>query len=99
MEEKAAAAHGPQDTHRVHAAFPSTQAPGSAVQYDPRQLQDAIQAVFDRWDVDRSGMLTLDEFKSGLAKESVSPVYRDDPHVRLISAAVAREVTQRPWMG
>ena len=44
-------------------------------------------------------MLTLDEFKSGLAKESVSPVYRDDPHVRLISAAVAREVTQRPWMG
>ena len=59
----------------------------------------AIQAVFNRWDVDRSGLLSLDEFRSGLAREAASPVHRDEPHVKLISAAVAREATQRPWMG
>ena len=53
------------------------------------ELQDAIQKVFDRWDVDRSGMLSLDEFRNGITSEANSPDFRDDPTVRVVLAAAA----------
>ena len=53
------------------------------------ELLDAIQAVFNRWDVDRSGLLSLDEFREGVGREAASPQFRDDPTVRLVASAVA----------
>ena len=85
----AAAAHGSQDTPRVHVGFgavpslrsgrsvrrapapprppapPAPPAPGPLVE----DLRDAIQTVFDRWDVDRSGHLSLAEFRQGIEEE------------------------------
>ena len=91
-DAEAAAAYGTQDTPRVHTHFALAQhAPRNRGTPDPRELQRAIQAIFDRWDVDRSGQLSLDEFRNGLTREASSSVYRDDPNLRLISAAVARE--------
>ena len=52
------------------------------------ELQSAIQAVFDRWDVDRSGLLSLSEFAEGISREARSPEYRDDPSVRLVASAI-----------
>ena len=52
------------------------------------ELVNAIQAVFDRWDVDRSGLLSLDEFRRGIQEEARSPEFRNDPTVRLVVSAV-----------
>ena len=78
-------------THFALAQHAPQHAPRNRGTPDPRELQRAIQAIFDRWDVDRSGQLTLDEFRNGLTREGSSPAYHDDPNLRLISAAVARE--------
>ena len=53
-----------------------------------KELVNAIQAVFDRWDVDRSGLLSLDEFRRGIQEEARSPEFRNDPTVRLVVSAV-----------
>ena len=60
---------------------------------DAEELLDAIQSVFDRWDVDRSGMLSLEEFRNGIATEARSPLYKDDPTVRLVTSAVQASTT------
>ena len=62
--------------------------PNEQPAYTERQLVDAIQRVFDRWDVDRSGMLSLEEFRNGITTEARSPIYKDDPTVRLVTSAV-----------
>ena len=62
--------------------------PAPRARPDPEQLLDAIQSVFDRWDVDRSGMLSLEEFRNGITTEARSPIYKDDPTVRLVTSAV-----------
>lgn len=59
------------------------------------ELQDAIQAVFARWDVDSSGLLSLDEFRSGIVTEVRSPEFHDDPTVRLVYTAAVRAGAQR----
>ena len=62
---------------------------------DLTALQGAIEAIFERWDVDQSGRLSLEEFRNGLYREASSPQFRNDPSVRLISSAVAREAEER----
>ena len=57
---------------------------------DARDLQYAIQSIFDRWDVDRSGQLSREEFYNGIAREATSPEHKDDPAVRVIAAAITR---------
>ena len=69
--------------------------PANAPAPDVRELQDAIQQVFDRWDADRSGLLTLDEFRQGIVNEVQSPQFRDDPTVRLVYEAAIRAGAQR----
>lgn len=59
---EAAAAHGTQDTHRIHPHFPAAHAT-PAPRPDTAELKYAIQSIFDRWDVDRSGLLSLDEVR------------------------------------
>ena len=62
---------------------------------DPESVRRAIQAVFERWDLDRSGLLSIDEFASGITREATSPEHRDDPAVRAIAAVMAREARGR----
>ena len=62
--------------------------PNEQPAYTERQLVDAIQRVFDRWDVDRSGLLSLDEFRQGISREARSPDYASDPTVRMIASAI-----------
>lgn len=50
----------------------------------------AMQSIFDRWDVDKSGQLSREEFYNGIASEAESPEHRDDPAVRIITSAVNR---------
>jgi Ca2+-binding EF-hand superfamily protein len=64
--------------------------PPTARENDPTELQQAIQSIFDRWDVDGSGQLSLEEFRNGVASEARSPQYKNNPTVRLIAAAVER---------
>ena len=49
-----------------------------------------MQTIFDKWDVDKSGQLSREEFYNGIAAEANSPDSRDDPVVRVIAAAVTR---------
>ena len=49
-----------------------------------------MQAIFDKWDVDKSGQLSREEFYNGIAAEASSPDFQDDPAVRVIAAAVTR---------
>ena len=72
----------------MHPHFPAAHAPHT-LRPDPQALMLAIQTIFDRWDVDRSGQLSLEEFRNGLTNEARAPEYRDDPSIRLISRAVA----------
>ena len=57
------------------------------------ELQDAIQALFDRWDVDRSGVLSLAEFRRGVTQEAQSR--GRDPTVQLVAAAVEAASPER----
>ena len=61
---------------------------------DPEAVRRAIQAVFERWDLDRSGLLSIDEFASGITREATSLEHRDDPAVRAIAAVMAREARE-----
>ena len=54
------------------------------------ELSAAIQKVFDRWDVDRSGQLSLAEFAEGISNEVSSPDFRDDPAVRVVYHAAVK---------
>jgi hypothetical protein len=69
---------------------PTMDRPPTARENDPTELQQAIQSIFDRWDVDGSGQLSLEEFRNGVASEARSPQYKNNPTVRLIAAAVER---------
>ena len=66
---------------------------------DPEAVRRAIQAVFERWDLDRSGLLSIDEFASGITREATSLEHRDDPAVRAIAAVMAREARERGERG
>lgn len=53
-------------------------------------LADQAQRLFEKWDVDKSGELSLDEFRSGIEREAASPEHATASPQRFIAAAVAQ---------
>jgi len=70
--------------------------PPLELELDTATIQQALQSVFERWDLDRSGLLSLEEFTEGVRREAASPEYRDELPVRIIAAAMARQATSLP---
>ena len=67
----------------------------------PREaIQQAIQSIFDQWDLDHSGTLTRDEFASGILHEAAnSPPADPSSPVQIITAAMARQAAGLPSSG